>query len=159
TLTDRGDHVVLDAAIAARAVVAADGANSTVRRVLGIAPPADRHLAIAVRGYADVPVDDDVQLIVMQQDGWPAYAWSFPMGDGTAKVGFGMLRPRLRAAGRPGREMLHGRLAEILPGSPARDLRAHHLPLSPGRPGPGVGRVLLAGDAAGLINPLTGEGI
>ena len=33
------------------------------------------------------------------------------------------------------------------------------LPLSPGRSRPGAGRVLLAGDAAGLVNPLTGEGI
>ena len=95
----------------------------------------------------------------MQKAGWPAYAWSFPLGDGTANVGFGMLLPKLRATGRPGREVLHGRLAELLPELPARDLLAHHLPLSPGRPKPGRGRVLLAGDAASLINPLTGEGI
>ncbi|MEV1200916.1 geranylgeranyl reductase, partial [Microbispora rosea] len=56
------------------------------------------------------------------------------------------------------------RLARLLPllgeiSSPVRDLRAHHLPLSSGRPVPGAGRVLLAGDAASLVNPLTGEGI
>ena len=38
-------------------------------------------------------------------------------------------------------------------------LRAHRLPLSTGRPRQPDGRVLLAGDAASLINPLTGEGI
>ena len=71
-----------------------------------------------------------------------------------------MLLPKLHATGRPGREVLHGRLAALLPDLPARDLKAHHLPLSPGRPAmPGRGRVLLAGDAASLINPLTGEGI
>jgi flavin-dependent dehydrogenase len=70
-----------------------------------------------------------------------------------------MLLPRLRATGQPGRTVLHGRLARLLPHLPARDLRAHHLPLSTGRPRPGAGRVLLAGDAASLINPLTGEGI
>ncbi|MEU9888956.1 NAD(P)/FAD-dependent oxidoreductase [Sphaerisporangium sp. NPDC051011] len=145
--------------LAARVVIGADGANSVVRRLAGLPPSPERHTAIAVRGYADVPADDDVQFIAMQRDGWPAYAWSFPVGDGTANVGFGMLLPRLRATGLPGRQVLHGRLAELLPHLPARDLRAHHLPLSPGRPRPGAGRVLLAGDAAGLINPLTGEGI
>lgn len=159
TLTAHGPHVVLDGVITARAVVAADGANSAVRRLIGLPPPPDRHTAIAVRGYADVPEGDDVQLIAMQEQGWPAYAWSFPIGDGTANVGFGMLLPRLHATGLPGRQVLHGRLAHLLPHLPARDLRAHLLPLSPGRPRPGAGRVLLAGDAAGLINPLTGEGI
>ncbi|HYT09177.1 MAG TPA: NAD(P)/FAD-dependent oxidoreductase [Mycobacteriales bacterium] len=163
TLAQQDGQVVLDGAIAARAVVAADGANSSVRRLLGIDPTAAKHTAIAVRGYADLPPggsrSDSAQFIAMQKAGWPAYAWSFPIGDGTANVGFGMLLPKLRATGRPGREVLHGRLAELLPDLPARDLLAHHLPLSPGRPTPGRGRVLLAGDAASLINPLTGEGI
>ena len=161
TQTDTG--VVVDG-ISARAVVAADGANSTVRRVLGVPASKEKHVALAVRGYADIPEGseraDGAQFIAMQKAGWPAYAWSFPIGDGTANVGFGMLLPRLHATGLPGKEVLHSRLAELLPDLPARDLKAHLLPLSTGRPAvPGRGRVLLAGDAAGLINPLTGEGI
>ncbi|GGK73716.1 geranylgeranyl hydrogenase BchP [Sphaerisporangium melleum] len=158
-LAAQSGRVLLDGRLDAGTVVAADGANSVVRRLIGVPPTPARHTAIAVRGYADVPADDDTQFIAMQRDGWPAYAWSFPVGDGTANVGFGMMLPRLHATGRPGREVLHGRLAELLPHLPARNLRAHHLPLSPGRPRPGAGRVLLAGDAAGLVNPLTGEGI
>jgi geranylgeranyl reductase family protein len=160
-LARRDGCVVLDGEVAGRVVVGADGANSVVRRAVGVPASPPKHTAIAVRGYADVPAEDDhAQFIAMQSAGWPAYAWSFPIGDGRANVGFGMLLPRLHATGRPGREVLHGRLAELLPDRPARHLLAHHLPLSPGRPRPpGAGRVLLAGDAASLINPLTGEGI
>lgn len=168
-LDQRAGRVVLDPGtpreVEARVVVGADGAGSVVRRLVGAAATPDRHLAVAVRGYADVPAGDDhAQVITMQATGWPAYVWSFPIGDGRANVGFGMLLPTLRTAARAGeggggRRVLHGRLAELLPDRPARDLLAHHLPLSPGRPVAGVGRVLLAGDAASLVNPLTGEGI
>jgi flavin-dependent dehydrogenase len=95
----------------------------------------------------------------MTAQDWPAYAWSFASGDGRANVGFGMLLPSLRAAPRGGREELHGRLAELLPGVEAERLVSHHLPLSTARPPLQPGRVLLAGDALSLINPLTGEGI
>ncbi|GAA3308182.1 hypothetical protein GCM10020219_008770 [Nonomuraea dietziae] len=129
SLTSQDGRVVVDGELTARSVVAADGAHSTLRRLLGARPTPERHTAIAVRGYADMPDDEDAQLIAMQRAGWPAYAWAFPIGDGTANVGFGMLLPTLHATGLPGRQVLHGRLAELLPHLPARDLRAHHLPL------------------------------
>ena len=50
-------------------------------------------------------------------------------------------------------------LHRMLPGVQPEGLRAHRLPLSTGRPRLPGGRVLLAGDAQSLINPLTGEGI
>ena len=78
-----------------------------------------------------------------------------------ANVGFGMLRSSLPARTEPGRAVLQDTLAELLPQQPADapSLRAHHLPLSTLRPRQPDGRVLLVGDAASLINPLTGEGI
>jgi geranylgeranyl reductase family protein len=156
-LDRRGARVVVNGELDAGAVVAADGANSTVRRLLGIAPNPAGHLALAVRGYAPAPPGEPEQLIALVAEGWPAYYWSFPIGDGTANVGYGLLRDRLHG----GREALHDRLAALLPGQPAdpASLRAHHLPFSTARPAPAHGRVLLAGDAASLVNPLTGEGI
>jgi menaquinone-9 beta-reductase len=149
--------VVVDGELAARVVIGADGANSTVRRLLGAPSNPDRALAIAVRGYAPAPAGRPEQLIAWVAEGWPAYVWSFPTGTGVANVGYGLLRSRFHGD----RVELHRRLRDLLPEAdpdPA-SLRAHHLPFSSSRPPPGRGRVLLAGDAASLVNPLSGEGI
>ncbi|MCE0534657.1 geranylgeranyl reductase family protein [Kineosporia rhizophila] len=159
TLEQHRTHVRVDNEHAGKTLVIADGANSTLRRALNIPRNPDQHMAVAIRGYApEHPADhlDPAQSIVMQDDAWPAYAWSFPLvdGSGTANIGYGRLRSALRS-----RRQLEEELTRLLPGRPAERLRAHHLPLATWRPRQPDGRVLLAGDAASLINPLTGEGI
>ncbi|WP_245161249.1 geranylgeranyl reductase [Blastococcus sp. CT_GayMR16] len=154
-VTVRPDHVEVDGSFTAAVVVAADGAESVVRRAIGLGPNRDDQLAIAIRGYAPaLPGTDGVQVILTTEQRWPAYAWSFPLGDGRANVGYGEL-----VSGGVNREGLLAGLQRLLPGVEARELKAHRLPLSTGRPRQRDGRVLLAGDAASLINPLTGEGI
>jgi len=162
----RGLRVTADAvelgAHRARVVVGADGVHSAVRRALGIPPNPPWATALAVRGYAAAGPggsDGDEQWVRMVRDGWPAYAWSFPLSTGGgSNVGFGAYAGRV-PAGDP--RWLHRRLAELLPAEPAdpASLRAAHLPLSTWRPRQPDGRVLLAGDAASLVHPLTGEGI
>jgi flavin-dependent dehydrogenase len=123
--------------------------------VLGVPGNRPDQLAIALRGYAPEPPGlDGVQLITTTEQRWPAYAWSFPLGNGRANVGYGEL-----VSGGVNRAGLVAGLDRLLPGVAAGELKAHRLPLSTGRPRQPDGRVLLAGDAASLINPLTGEGI
>jgi geranylgeranyl reductase family protein len=152
-----GGGVVIDRSLSAAVVVGADGAHSVVRDSLGL-PPARRR-AMAVRGY--VPTVDsrrERQVIVFGSARQPSYAWSFDRGDGLANVGYGELVRGGRTSSR--REML-AQLERLLPGSTlgGDSWRGHHLPLSSWRFHQPDGPVLLAGDAAGLVNPMTGEGI
>lgn len=153
--------------ISARVLIGADGAHSVVRRALAPAVPAQRAgtTAVALRGYAPVlPEHAGAQVLVFSAAGRrPSYAWSFAIGDGRANVGYGeLLPPPGSGAARPTRAHLLDRLEELLPGAGAHadHLAGHPLPLSTGRARQwGRGRVLLAGDAASLVNPITGEGI
>jgi flavin-dependent dehydrogenase len=138
-LTAHPTHVDVDGRFTAGVVVGADGAESAVRRALGLPGNAPDRLAVAIRGYGpELPGQAGVQVIATTALRWPAYAWSFPIGDGRANVGYGEL---------------------VSSGATRAGLRDPRLPLSPGRPRQPEGRVLLAGDAQSLVNPLTGEGI
>nr|WP_218566779.1 NAD(P)/FAD-dependent oxidoreductase [Vallicoccus soli] len=150
-------RVLVDGEVAARAVVGADGAHSVVRRLVGAGEPG--RVALALRGYAPVAADaPDAQVIAFGPGAGPTYAWSFPVGDGRANVGYGTV---LGTGPAPTRQGLLDGLERLLPGAGAggRDWRAHHLPLSSHRPRQPDGPVLLAGDALSLVNPVTGEGI
>ncbi len=153
----RGDPVRLDDHHEARVVVGADGAHSVVRRSLGVSPGP---MAVALRGYAPTPpARAGAQVIVFDTARQPAYAWSFDRGDGLSNVGYGVLPGRGSVA--LTKAHLLERLDVLLPGATAggTDWKGHQLPLSSGRWRPPPGPVLLAGDAAGLVNPMTGEGI
>ena len=117
-------------------------------------------MAFALRGYAPTPPSRrSEQLIVFGDTRQPSYAWSFDRGDGRANVGYGELLHGDQPP--PNRRLLLDQLERLLPGATegGEGWRGHHLPLTPWRWRPRPGRVLVVGDAARLVNPLTGEGI
>lgn len=153
-----GDRVVVNGDWSAHCVIGADGANSLVRTSLALRGHPAHHTAVALRGYAPAPPGParlDIRFVPGRL--WPAYGWAFDAGHGRVNVGVGTFD----ATTRPSRGELRELLAELFGDlAPVPDgLAGHRLPLSSGRPLLGSGRVLLAGDAAGLVDPLTGEGI
>lgn len=161
SVTTEPGQAVVSERFAAPVVVGADGAHSLVRTAL-LGRRRDRR-ALAIRGYAPTPPHlVGRQVIRYGERTQPSYAWAFDRGDGLANVGYGELLPRGRGAvSPPSRRLLLEQLEELLPGmaSTGTDWRGHHLPLSSWRWEQPDGRVLLVGDAAGLVNPMTGEGI
>ena len=153
------DGVTVDDIARASVVVGADGPYSVTRTAAGLAPTERR--ALALRGYTPPrPGWEGGQLIRFGEQRQPSYAWAFDRGDGLTNVGYGELLGR-HVDKPPTRDLLLHELERILPGSTdgGSDFRAHHLPLSSWRWPHPDGRVLLVGDASGLVNPMTGEGI
>lgn len=160
TVTHDDELVTVNGAWQAPIVIGADGSNSAVRRAIGQPANHGRSLAVALRGYAPTPPGQPRELTIRwdsQRAGGLCYAWAFPTAEGTTNVGYGMSA----AAPEHSRARLVQRLHELLPeyDLDSVELHGHTLPLTVARPLPAVGRVLLVGDAASLINPFTGEGI
>ncbi len=159
----RDDVVVLDDGddeVHATVVVGADGAHSRVRAALtGPHRLGSPRRALALRGYTPTPDRLAGRQVIRWGPGrQPSYAWAFDRGDGLANIGYGEL-----VDGGPGptRARMLDALDGLLPGlvADASDWRGHPLPLSGFRWQQPDGRCLLAGDASGLVNPMTGEGI
>jgi geranylgeranyl reductase family protein len=162
TVSRVGGGVLLDDRIAAQVVVGADGAHSVVRSALTSARAGRR--ALAIRGYSPTPHSRRGRQVIRYGDRrQPSYAWAFDRGDGLTNVGYGEFVDDNRSGDGEGptRAILLEQLDRLLPGSveDGTRWRAHHLPLSGWRWDQPDGPVLLAGDAAGLVNPMTGEGI
>jgi geranylgeranyl reductase family protein len=151
--------------VAARLAVLAVGANFSLLRTLGmVGRPSS--MILASRAYFE-NLDPQVRMMDFYLDDviMPGYGWVFPFGDGTANVGAGV-------EWRPGRTTVNGTAAfhhfvKNSPGARRRLQGARQV-------GPVAGyplrtdfltartsgeRMLLVGEAAGLMNVFTGDGI
>jgi flavin-dependent dehydrogenase len=165
---DTGATVIIDeiGRIRATTVVAADGMWSPIRRTLGLSTSDDRGQWHAFRQYVSNVGPEAADLHVwFEGDLLPGYAWSFPLPDGRANVGFGILRGGPVAVGATGRiwdELMDRPLIRSVLGDHAlpEDRRtAWPIPAKVDRAVLTHGPVLFVGDAAAATDALTGEGI
>jgi geranylgeranyl reductase family protein len=150
---DDGNVVVDGARIQARVIVGADGVNGATARAVGLAR--DYGHGVALEGNA--PLDTRYRgKLALELGVVPGgYAWVFPKGD-HVNVGVGGWEsegPRLRKHLR--------RLCEMheVDFDALTDLRGYRLPFRRSDSKFASDKVLLVGDAAGLIDPLSGDGM
>lgn len=153
-----------------KVVIGADGAHSVVSKDAGLRNISKRHHSAGVRAYVKgVNGFHDQNFIELHflKDLLPGYFWVFPLPNGAANVGLGMLSSDL--AKRPELN-LRKRLLEILKTHPEISPRfkgaeiegkvmGFGLPLGSRKLPISSNRILLTGDAASLIDPFSGEGI
>ncbi len=141
---------------ACKYLIGADGANSVIAREAGLRKK--KRLAAAIE--VEVPATPEQ---VKQFQDRPVfifgevrlgYMWIFPKSDHLS-VGIAALHPR--------RGMLQKRLEKVMQRYGIHmnggDYHGHPIPLYQRREPIATQRILLAGDAAGLVDPLSGEGI
>ncbi len=169
-LTTGADSIVVTAAgltIETRYVVAADGMWSPTRKALGAGEAGYLGEWHGFRQYArDVTGPAADQLYVwFEPDLTPGYAWSFPLPNGRANVGFGVLRDGERRI-----QSMKGLWEDLLQRPHVREALGHGAVLEDRHtawPIPAriddialtCGRTLFVGDAAAATDVMTGEGI
>ncbi len=134
-----------------RALIAADGAASPIAaQIFGRAFDPKTIGFTLEADYARTAETTDLMVVDFRAVPW-GYGWLFPKKD-SVTVGVGGLQsenPDLRPA-----------LDALIPdGAEIGKVKGAFLPLGDYRRNPGHGNILFVGDAAGLVDPLTGEGI
>ncbi len=155
--------------IQAKLVIAADGAHSKFARDIGGIQKENKHYAGAVRAYyKNVKGFEPYNHIELHyiKEFTPGYLWIFPLPNGEANVGAGMRTDKLSKTKRN----LNKDLVKILHEHPRfkhrfedaeldGKIKGFGLPMGSKKRKISGEHFMLVGDAASLIDPLTGEGI
>ena len=150
----------------ARVTIAADGYGSVGVTALGAARPKGRYLAISATAYyrnVDFAHGTDTSDHFFDPDLPYGYGWIFPAVEGVANVGVYLRSDGYERTRRKLKELMDRFLKRhrdrFRNAEPASSLRVWSLPLAPNPMPITAPGLILAGDAASLVDPLTGEGI
>lgn len=147
--------------------ILATGAQGEAARMVGAVRDPAEPFGLAIRSYAETPRHGErlleACLALRDEHGTPVpgYGWLFPAGDGTVNIGVGALST-MRGFKKLNLNKLVEQYAAMVGdewslGPLLEKPRAWRLPMSTvRRHGPGW---VAIGDAAGLVNPMNGEGI
>ncbi len=149
-------------------IIGCDGAHSIVAKQLAGFKMNRYHYGGAVRQYyQDIKgLDEQVIEIFLLKGYLPGYFWIFPVSGQQANVGFGMLSHTIAKRKIDLKKCLH-QIIRTIPEVAQRFEQAHALdeikgfglPMGSQKCSISGHRFLLCGDAASLIDPVSGEGI
>jgi digeranylgeranylglycerophospholipid reductase len=146
--------------VRARVVIGADGVETMVGRWAGLDTRVPSRDMESCAQYVVQGIDFDPDAIYLQfGDGIApgGYAWVFPKAVGVANVGLGMVA--LKSDGRSARQYLDGWIARRYPAGAKTGYTVGGVIVHTTVKRTFTDGVLLAGDAAHMINPLSGGGI
>lgn len=158
---------VADEQVRAPIVVGADGTHSVVARSFDLLVDDPRYIAVSQRAYVEgVETAHGEAAFVFDRDLFPGYGWMFPMTNGRANVGVGILAetrdryrisvPRLFATFLQKLQRLHPGCGTMrLASKPIGGIVKTYGGRGPNHFDGGI----LIGDAGCFVDPMTGEGI
>ena len=142
--------------------VVATGANTGLLRKAGLLRESPRPNLAARAYFENVEGLDDTIMLFFDGVELPGYGWVFPTGPGTANIGCGVFFESRTPQPTRLRHLIqsHPHLQRILRNAKqVGAIKGHPLRTDFSRFRSGKDRVLVTGEALGLVHPITGEGI